>query len=170
MRPNTSIIKTNLITQIILYLFLLILNACGLKSVTNDTKKISSDDIDGNLILIDSTNWNHYTPLELIKELRDTSYRFMTIISVDDKCPSDWIKKSDVAQLMPLITDTTKAGILHSHALNQLYTRQYSTLGEQALFIIEGYRYKNFPPALTSYQRQYDINDYIQWWDSISHN
>ena len=77
--------------------------------------------------------------------------------------PKGWTTKTDVEWLMALRDSTTPCGSTVSVISSSLPTKP-STLGREALFLIEGYRAGTFPPGLTSGRCKLTSAAAEQWW------
>lgn len=115
-----------------------------------------------------NTDYSKFTPIEALDSVaKGNNYQEFNNIAFFNISPKNWITKLDVQKLMTYINDTTQCGIMYNASLSHFYSWERSMKGKQALYLIEGYRYNKFPPSLTSYDRNYDVNEYEIWWDSI---
>ncbi len=86
-------------------------------------------------------------PLEFLKFLRNKN---LSCLVLDDsllKYPAgSWIKAKDVDSLMKLIESTEPViPVYENYCMDNIYS-VYSTLGREALFLIEGFRSGKYPP------------------------
>jgi hypothetical protein len=80
--------------------------------------------------------------LSVLKEKKYPEYTFWTKFK-------HWISKKDVPSLLLLVNskDTCASVALSS---SSYYSSQTSTVGHEALFMLEGYRKEEYPPGLNS--------------------
>lgn len=78
----------------------------------------------------------------------------------------DWVREEHVAQLMQLIDSQEPAAIVRSPTSSQIPLKSdASTVGEQAMFLIEGFKKGSYPPVPTSLGYfEYDPDEYREWW------
>lgn len=107
--------------------------------------------------------WSGATPMDFLNLLK--KYRHSVVVIDPGKTPPQgWIKQEHVAQLMQVI------GSIEAAAPVILRTSPYmppgeSTVGNEAMFLIEGFRKKSYPPLEASvYYFKPNQAEYRRWW------
>jgi hypothetical protein len=107
--------------------------------------------------------WGNYTPLDFLSELKAHPDNAVSVMMA----PDDWIKKEHVAELMEYVDSKEPAAPVVSLISSYYPFNQTSTVGNEALFLIEGYRTARYPPALCSvYYFHPDVNEVKTWWEN----
>ena len=94
--------------------------------------------------------------LELLKE-QDIPW-----VTIWDAPPSDWIKKEHIGKLMKHIESKDRAAFVISPKSSYLPSGS-STVGDEAMYLIEGYKLKKYPPGL--YSGPGDIKETREWYN-----
>jgi hypothetical protein len=111
----------------------------------------------------DSCYFSTRTPMDFLNDLRMHPVQPVMVLDV----PEDWITLHDVALLMQEIDSTEPAAPVVSPISSYWPFDQTSTVGNEALFLIEGYRTGKYPPALCSlYYFKPDRAGVRSWWNS----
>ena len=111
----------------------------------------------------DSCYFNTHTPIDFLNDLRMHPDQPVMVLDV----PDDWITLHDVALLMQEIDSPEPAAPVVSPISSYWPFNQTSTVGNEALFLIEGYRTGKYPPALCSlYYFKPDRTGVRSWWNS----
>ena len=108
-------------------------------------------------------DWSKTTPLDFLNILKN---RKDSIVFIDyaHQPPRDWIKAEHVKQLIEMIGSQESAAPVLSDASPYL-PKSPSTVGNEALFLIEGFRKKQYPPTFCSvYDFSPDLKEYKKWW------
>jgi len=112
-------------------------------------------------------SWDKVTPMEFINILKVKKQGFVTV----GQAPKSWIKYEDVKQLMELID--SQEPVVPVVAIISSYLPgpgRMSTLGNEAMFLIEGYRNDRYPCGICSiYGFKGNPADYRKWWKSLKH-
>jgi len=115
----------------------------------------------------DTFDWQHHGPLEFLLALQRGAERaqasggfpFYTVHGSH----RGWLLESDLPQLVNLIDSPTPClAVVSSNS--SVLPSSLSTVGVEAIFLIEGYRTGRYPPAITSAHRQGDAAEIRQWW------
>lgn len=107
--------------------------------------------------------WDNYTPIEFLAELKAHPGKAVTVMPA----PDDWIKKEHVVELMKYVDSKEPAAPVVSAASSYYPFNQTSAVGNEALFLIEGYRTARYPPALCSlYYFHPDADKVKAWWEN----
>lgn len=107
--------------------------------------------------------WGNHTPVEFLDELKKHPEKEVTIM----QAPDGWIKKEHVEELMKYVDSKEPAAPVVSFLSSYYPFNQTSTGGNEALFLIEGYRAARYPPGLCSlYYFHPDVNEVKAWWES----
>ena len=111
----------------------------------------------------DSCYFSTHTPIDFLNDLRMHPDQPVMVLDV----PDDWITLHDVALLMQEIDSPEPAAPVVSPISSYWPFNQTSTVGNEALFLIEGYRTGKYPPALCSlYYFKPDRTGVRSWWNS----
>ena len=111
----------------------------------------------------DSCYFSTHTPMDFLNDLRMHPDQPVMVLDV----PDDWITLHDVALLMQEIDSPEPAAPVVSPISSYRPFNQTSTVGNEALFLIEGYRSGKYPPALCSvYYFKPDRSEVRLWWDT----
>jgi hypothetical protein len=118
---------------------------------------------DSHLARGDSCYFRNHTPIEYLNDLRMHPQNMVVVIDV----PDDWITLHDAELLMQEIDSVEPAAPVVSPVSSYRPFNQSSTVGNEALFLLEGYRAAKYPPALCSlhYFRP-DRKEMRTWWDT----
>ena len=110
----------------------------------------------------DSCYFGTHSPMEYLNDLRLHPYQAVLVPGV----PDDWITPRDAELLMQVIDSTEPAAPVVSLISSYWPMNQTSTIGNEALFLLEGYRAGHYPPALCSlhYFRP-NRTEVRTWWD-----
>ncbi len=111
----------------------------------------------------DSCYFNTHSPIDFLNDLRMHPDQPVMVLDV----PDDWLTLPDVDLLMQEIDSTEPAAPVVSPISSYWPFNQTSTVGNEALFLIEGYRTGKYPPALCSlYYFKPDRTEVRTWWDA----
>jgi len=101
--------------------------------------------------------------MDFLDDLRMHPLVPVTVLDI----PDGWITKGDVALLMQEIDSEDPAAPVISPLSSYWPFNQTSTVGNEALFLIEGYRTGKYPPRLCSlYYFRPDRSEVRLWWES----
>jgi len=120
----------------------------------------------------DGFAWQTRGPLEFLSELRSIAARRdpagpPAIYSVYGE-HLGWVQESDVRQLMGMIDSTAKCAAVVS-TLSSVLPSEESTVGREAMFLIEGYRAGRYPSAIGSNFCTCDAEEIRRWWGERPH-
>ncbi len=108
-------------------------------------------------------DWSRITPLGFLYILKNSEG---SAISIDGKerPPANWIREEHVGQLIQLVGSHEPAAPVISGPVAYVSSVP-STVGNEAMYLIEGFRRKKYPPT-TSSVHDFEANpdDYRQWW------
>ncbi len=111
---------------------------------------------------LDSCYFETHSPMEYLNGLRLYPDRPVLVPGV----PDDWITPRDAELLMQVIDSTEPAAPVVSPISSYWPVNQTSTVGNEALFLIEGYRAGHYPPSLCSlHYFKPDRSEVRMWWD-----
>jgi len=91
-------------------------------------------------------DWTKITPLDFLDVLKSRSGTLVTIWVYP---PKDWIKKEHINQLCELV-DSDKPAAPVVSVISSYRPQPQSTVGNEAMFLIEGFRKGHYPPDLCS--------------------
>lgn len=112
---------------------------------------------------LDPSFFRDHSPLVFLKDLRTYPGRPVLVLEV----PADWITREDAAALMQMIGSEEPAAPVVSALSSYFPFNQTSTVGNEAMFLLEGYRTGRYPPALCSlHYFKPDRTAMRAWWDA----
>ena len=107
-------------------------------------------------------DWSTMTPLEFFEQLKVAPF---VPVTVYDPPPEGWITRGHVVELMKFIDSEDPASYVLSALSSYIPFGQVSTVGNEACFLIEGYRNKSYPPFLCSiHYHVADPDGLRSWW------
>ena len=107
-------------------------------------------------------DWARTDPLALLELLKSRPGTPLTIASTP---PPDWITEEHVRQLMQVIDSKEPAAPVVSVLSSYYPFNESSTVGNEAMFLIEGFRRGRYPPALCSiYYFDGNPDELRTWW------
>ena len=108
-------------------------------------------------------DWSKIDPIGFIAILKEHKDGWITV----GQAPIGWIKKHHVEQLMTLIDSKDPAVPVVSIISSYLPFKERSTVGNEAMFLIEGFRKGRYPPGLCSvYGFKGDPEEYKRWYEN----
>jgi len=111
----------------------------------------------------DSCYFRTHTPIDFLNDLRMHPHQQVMVMDV----PDGWITLQDAELLMQEIDSTEPAAPVVSPISSYWPFNQTSTVGNEALFLLEGYQTGTYPPSLCSlYYFNPDRGEVLLWWDS----
>ncbi len=111
----------------------------------------------------DSCYFQTHTPVEFLNDLRMDSHQPVMVLDV----PDGWITLQDAELLMLEIDSVEPAAPVVSPISSYWPFNQTSTVGNEALFLLEGYRSGRYPPRLCSlYYFKPDRPGLQEWWNA----
>ena len=111
----------------------------------------------------DSCYFSTHSPLDFLDDLRMHPHRPVMVRAV----PDGWITRDDAAMLMQEIDSEEPAALVVSPISSYCPLEETSTVGNEALFLIEGYRTGQYPPRLCSlYYFKPDRSEVRLWWET----
>jgi len=111
-------------------------------------------------------NWSQVTPLDFLDILKNRAG--FVVIKASNYPPGSWITKEHVKILMGLIGSHDAAASVVSE-LSQQEPFLTSSVGNEAMFLIEGFRKGVYPPSLCSVSNfKADAQEYGTWWEAES--
>lgn len=102
-------------------------------------------------------------PLELLDLLRNCEKNNW----VSPFMSFGWVKESDLPALIELLDSTEPCANVQS-LLSSYIDGSRSTVGNEAAYLIEGFRKDRYPPGLNSTGPVCDIDEIRAWWESRS--
>ena len=99
-------------------------------------------------------------PLELLSLLKSWESRYW----VSPFLPVGWVKESDLPALVELLGSSEPCANVQS-MLSSFIDTTRSTVGNEAAYLIEGYRNDSYPPRLNSTRPFCDIEEIKKWWE-----
>jgi hypothetical protein len=110
-----------------------------------------------------SCYFESHTPMEYLNDLRMHPHHQVMVLDV----PDTWITPHDAELLMLEIDSNAPAAPVVSPISSYWPFNQTSTVGNEALFLLEGYRTGKYPPALCSlYYFHPDRSEMRSWWNN----
>ena len=131
-------------------------------SLINDTFESDTTRIYLSYITItENEYWEHNDPLIFLDQLKNSNGIRNFVIS--EYPPRDWIKRKHIPLLMKKINSKEKAANVSRITMDAIIPDSFSTVGNQTLFLIDGYRKKRYPPCQI-FQWCYLSTDEIRNW------
>jgi hypothetical protein len=183
-KQSPYVMKTRFLTVFILLAALLLSAGCTGTSPTrpdtgpgtalpSGTATVTSagtctfDDLIGNaethFIRGDSCYFRTHTPMDFLEDLRMHPYDPAMVLDV----PDGWITLRDAELLMQEIDSDEPAAPVVSPISSYWPFHQTSTVGNEALFLLEGYRAGTYPPVLCSlYYFTPNRTEVRSWWNT----
>jgi hypothetical protein len=106
----------------------------------------------------DVFDWDNHGALDFLEFLRGES-GFYTVWGIHPA----WVKEDDLPELMELLDSTEPCANVKS-ALSSYIDVESSTVGNEAAYLIEGYRTGRYPPRLNSTRPRPDKREIREWW------
>ena len=119
-------------------------------------------------------NWSEISPLEFLEQLKqekapemiegeEFSFRDYNL-GIWNYPPEDWIKEEHIYELIKLIASKETSKSIYV-PLSSCIGGQ-TTVGHEAMFLIEGYKQKVYPPEMSSscYFEPDNVEEYRQWY------
>jgi hypothetical protein len=111
----------------------------------------------------DACYFRTHTPMEFLDDLRRHPSEPVMVLDV----PDGWITQNDAGLLMQEIDSLEPAAPVVSPISSYWPFNQTSTVGNEALFLLEGYRTGKYPPALCSlYYFHPNRTEIRSWWNT----
>ena len=133
-------------------------------SVANCPLEQTSDNGEVYYAAYDPCYWGNHTPTDFLNELKARPDRAVTVM----QAPDDWIKKEHVAELIKYVDSKEPAAPVVSMISSYYPYNETSTVGNEALFLIAGYRIARYPPNLCSvYYFKPDVAEVKAWWETV---
>ena len=130
-------------------------NICSFDHLTGDA--------DRHLSRGDSCYFTTHTPVDFLDDLRTHPHQPVMVLDV----PEGWITSRDAELLMQEIDSTEPAAPVVSPLSSYWPFNQTSTVGNEALFLLKGYRTGKYPPALCSlHYFNLESTAAKVWWNS----
>jgi hypothetical protein len=148
---------------------LLILNLFVLAQMSSEkTKlhsKISAEVASSSHISEDEQlDWSKVSPIEFLEILQER-HRLgpVPMFTVWSEPPSGWIKETHVGALLRLVKSKKPAAHVVMATSSRLPSKN-STVGVQAMYLIEGFRKGRYPTSLSSEDFKGNPAEYRKWW------
>jgi hypothetical protein len=135
--------------------------------ISSDVDTCTFDRLIGNaevhLSTGDSCYFRSHTPMDYLNDLHMHPLQQVMVLNV----PDTWITHYDAEFLMQEIDSNEPAAPVVSPISSYWPFNQTSTVGNEALFLLEGYRTGKYPPALCSlYYFQPNRTEMRSWWNT----
>lgn len=117
-----------------------------------DSSKVNADT---------SFNLYNYTPLEFIEILKEFSFPTFTLW----KEYENWVKEEDIPRLIILLDSKDSCANINS-ALSSFADMNYSTVAQEAAYMILSFQTGKYPADLNSSKYVWDKGDIIKWWSN----
>ena len=108
----------------------------------------------------DPFKWENLTPIEFLNYLKE---RQGTLLTIWEPAPRDWIKKEHIPKLMELIESNTPCAHTVA-AISSCLPPPKSTIGDEAIFLIDGFIEGRYPPGLYSKGKSKQKIESIKEW------
>ena len=124
--------------------------------ILNDVKSLDSSKV----VADTSFNLYHYNPFQFLDMLKRFSFPTFTLW----KEYKNWIKKEDIPKLIKLL-DSKDSCANVSIATSSFLDMKFSTVGQEAAYMILSFQKGIYPPGLNSSIYVWNKNDIIKWWE-----
>jgi len=127
-----------------------------------------------NQLFTTAFDFNLFSPERFLEFLKKDAYGAVVVNSVvphyqiTDPPPDDWIKPEHIPGLINLINSQEPCRPVTTIQSSTIPTK-LSTIGDEAMFLIEGFREKRYPPWPNS--QTYSSKErkaMLQWWNEFS--
>ena len=108
-------------------------------------------------------DWEKTRPSDLIESLKQSPDSARTIWAV----PKNWIQEKDLPGLIALLDSAEPCAPTVAAESSALPPIKRSTVGQEAAFLIEGFRRGRYPPDLDSSRFHPDKADIRKWWNTM---
>lgn len=106
----------------------------------------------------DGFDWEQSGALDLLELLKE--YPVLYCVEEDHE---GWVKEADLAGLVELLDSSEPcANVISSRS--SFIDFEPSTIGNEAAYLIEGYRRGKYPPRLNSTRPRPDVDEIRAWW------
>lgn len=152
------------VISILLILNLLVLAQMPFEK-TKLPSKISAEVSSNNYISQDEQlDWSKVSPIEFLQILQERDrLRPVPMFTVWSEPPSGWIKEAHVEALLRLVKSKKPAAHVLMATSSHLPSKN-STVGVQAMYLIEGFRKGRYPTSLSSEDFKGNPGEYRKWW------
>lgn len=132
---------------------------------TKTSPRMSAEEASNNHISPDEQfDWSKVSPIEFLELLQERERLGpVPIFTVWSAPPSGWIKEAHVEALLRLV-NAKKPAAQVVMAISSHLPSKNSTVGVQAMFLIEGFRTGRYPPSLSSEGFKGEPAEYRKWW------
>jgi hypothetical protein len=112
----------------------------------------------------DAFPWQVEGPLELIEHLKSLHRAGAGVLGYSVECEHfGWVAEADIHDLIELLDSSEAcAGVVSS--VSSWLPTEPSTVGREALFLIDGYRQGVYPPAIASQRHNGSAEEVKAWW------
>jgi|GEM_PF-5864403 len=150
---------------------ILFLASCGCSGP--DVVRTASDDNDASFwsnapVLAEDTPIDSLAAIDFFRALKHptSASKPLDFVTVREKIPKGWVTRSDVAQLMEHIRSNERAYCVVSVLSSYLPVDDSSTVGGQAMDLIDLYRFNlEYPPLWSCAKTDTDrIASITKWW------
>jgi len=102
----------------------------------------------------DTFDWKHADPLGFLEFLKAKQGEPCPTFAVEG-VPDTWVTKEHIPQLMELLDSDEPCANVHS-VYSSFHDCRKSTIGNEAAFLVEGFRTGRYPPEMNS--GRYQLN------------
>lgn len=125
--------------------------------------KLYLDDDELEILKAEQPNWSKVDPLDFLNILIKRPENPFTIINYP---PKDWIKEKHIQKLILLMDSKEPASPVVSVISSYYPFNETSTVGNEAMFLIEGFKTGRYLPSLCSvYYFKGTSEEYRKWWE-----
>jgi len=116
-------------------------------------------------------DWKNLGALDFLEFLRNYKFSIYTeegtltdwVVFTEWGIHDDWVKEEELPQLIELLDSTEPCANVTS-SISSFLDMNPSTIGNEAAYIIMGYRAGRYPPGLNSTRPKPDIVEIRKWW------
>ena len=107
-------------------------------------------------------DWENKRPIDLIELLKKSKTPSYMVTGIHN----NWVKKKHLAGLIELIDSSVRCANVAS-MWSSYMDSDWSTVGNEAAYLIEGYRAGKYPPRLNSTRPKPEREDILKWWKNF---
>lgn len=100
-------------------------------------------------------------PLAFLDSLRTSERSSITVLVIE----FGWVGEADLPALIALLDSTERCANVAS-GVSSYIDQSWSTVGNEAAYLIDGYRQDRYPPGLNSTRPKPDVAGIRRWWEA----
>ena len=113
----------------------------------------------------DIFDWGNLDALDFLEFLRNYEFSFYTVWDTRE----NWVKEADLPKLIEFLDSNEPCANVVS-VLSSFIDMERSTIGNEAAYLILGYRMGKYPPGLNSTRPKLDKDEILRWFKARNAN